>query len=481
MYRKPGGQITVYDFVLPFGGKLREDNRWVKKATLIPWDEIEEKYACLFPSLVGNVAKPARMALGALIIQATHNYSDRETVEQIRENPYLQFFLGFKEFNTDIPFNASLMVFFRKRFDAEKMSEINEMITLVEQKKKEKEDTGGDDGGNLPSGGGKPPKNKGKLILDATCAPADIRYPTDLSLLNEAREKLEEMIDTLHEPLRDSEKKPRTYRKKARRLYLKAAKNRKPKKQQIRKAVKQQLGFVARDLRSIDGLLSLTGDCVLSRRQQDELEVIRELCRQQQYMYEQNTHSVEDRIVSISQPHVRPIVRGKAGSGVEFGAKVAISLANGYAFLEQLNWNNFNESTTLQASVESYKERFGYYPEAVITDQIYRSRDNIRYCKDRGVRLSGPRLGRLPETELQKEKHLQRQDSKNRNAVEGKFGEGKRRYGLARIMARLRETGETAITLQLLVMNLEHRLRILFYLFYRLCLRGKQWLNWAAA
>jgi len=359
------------------------------------------------------------------------------------------------------------------------MSEINEMIALAEQR--EKEDARDDDGEDPSSGGGKPSKNKGKLILDATCTPADIRYPTDLSLLNEAREKLEEIIDTLHKPLRESKKKPRTYRKKARKLYLKAAKNRKLKKKQIRKAVKQQLGFVARNLRSIDKLLPLSGDSVLSRRQLGELEVIRELSRQQQYMYKQNTHSVEDRIVSISQPHVRPIVRGKAGATVEFGAKVAISLVNGYAFLEQLSWNNFNESTTLQESVESYKRRFGYYPEFVIGDQIYRNRENIHYCKERNIRLSGPRLGRPPETELQKEKHLERQDSKQRNAVEGKFGEGKRRYGLARIMARLRETGEAAITLQFLVMNLEHRLRVLFYLFCRHFFRGQYWLNWANA
>ncbi len=190
-------------------------------------------------------------------------------------------------------------------------------------------------------------------------------------------------------------------------------------------------------------------------------------------MYEHKTHRVNDRIVSISQPHVRPIVRGKVSATVEFGAKVAISLVNGYAFMEKLDWNNFNESTTLKASVEDYKRRFGHYPETVIADKIYRSRENISYCKSKDIRINGPRLGRPPQKELNTEKLLERQDAKVRNAVEGKFGEGKRRYGLNRIMARLQETSESVIALQFLVMNLERRLRVLFYLFFKKYFSGK--------
>jgi transposase, IS5 family len=91
MYRKPDGQMTIEDFTLPFEGKLKTDNRWVKMAEIIPWDEIEQEYAKLFENEIGNVAKPARMALGALIIKEKCGYSDIETVEQIAENPYLQF------------------------------------------------------------------------------------------------------------------------------------------------------------------------------------------------------------------------------------------------------------------------------------------------------------------------------------------------------------------------------------------------------
>jgi len=159
-------------------------------------------------------------------------------------------------------------------------------------------------------------------------------------------------------------------------------------------------------------------------------------------MYINRTHQIEDRIVSISQPHVRPIVRGKATSDVEFGAKVAINIVDGYAYVETLSWDAFNEGITLIESLECYRQRYGYYPETAQADKIYRNRENLRYCEERGIRLSGPRLGRPPaDKEKQIEQtRLERQDSSERNAVEGKLGEGKRRYSLARIMARLKET-----------------------------------------
>src|SRR5699024_10680939 len=165
---------------------------------------------------------------------------------------------------------------------------------------------------------------------------------------------------------------------------------------------------------------------------------------------------IEDRIVSISQPHVRPIVRGKTNARVEFGAKLSVSVIDGYAFLDVLSWDSYHEGKGLRESVEKYKERYGYYPEAVLADTIYRTRENRAYCKGRGIRLSGPRLGR-PSKDKQinaEQKRIERQDASERNAIEGKFGEGKRRYGLGLISARVQQASETAIALRLLLMNI---------------------------
>lgn len=493
-------------FYLPFGGKLNPENRWVKLAALIPWDKVEQKYVEAFKSPnKGEKALPIRVALGALIIKERLGLSDRETTLQIMENPYLQFFIGHAEFVDEEPFHHSLMTHFRERLGPEVVMEINEWIIEEAAKSEETESDDSQDDDDDPDDGqlafqvsdelsipedlppvSKPKKkasspqtsvtnaaeqtHRGNLILDATCAPADIKYPTDLGLLNHAREILEDIIDTLHEPHIGTIAKPRTYRNKARQAYLSVSKQRKASRKTIRKAVRKQLSFVKRDLQIIEEQMVETPLTQLSRRQYRRLLVIRELYRQQREMFDSKKHAISDRIVSIDQPHVRPMVRGKAGSQVEFGAKIAASVVDGYARVESMQWDSFNEAKTLQDSVESYKQRHGVYPEAILADKLYRNRENLRYCKELGIRLSGPRLGRPPKDGPNKAVLQQeRDDASERNQIEGKFGEGKRRFGLGRIRARLANTSQTVIALQFLVMNLERSLRVLFFLIFRWC------------
>lgn len=263
MYRKPSPQFTIDDFILPFSGKLSTENRWVQLAKLIPWDEFEEDYAFMFPSDRGNVAKPVRMALGSLIIQVRCGYTDRELVQQITENPYLQLFIGLKEYQLTPPFTPVALVKFRKRFKKKRLEKINERIAQVleaqqpgnraEIGKNDDNDDGPQGGsGSLPDRPAETASNQGTLILDATCIPADIKYPTDLGLLNEAREKLEDMIDTLHLANGKQGKKPRTYRLKAGKAYLSISKQRNPRKAQLRQGIKRQLQYCKRNLRNID-------------------------------------------------------------------------------------------------------------------------------------------------------------------------------------------------------------------------------------
>ena len=116
MYRKPSVQVSVYEYVSPFGRGLDPGNRWIRLSDTIPWDDIEASYAAHFRR-GGAPAKPSRFAFGALLIQKILNTSDVETVAQITENPYLQYFIGIREFQTNPPFNPSLMSIFRKRID----------------------------------------------------------------------------------------------------------------------------------------------------------------------------------------------------------------------------------------------------------------------------------------------------------------------------------------------------------------------------
>lgn len=460
MYSHTENQI---EFVLPFGGKLDPENRWVKLEKLIPWAKFELSYSrSLQGSGKGARAKSVRIALGSLIIKERLGTSDRETVEQIRENPYLQYFIGFKEYNEKKPFDPSMFVLFRKRLTQDTIAQINEAVTLGEKPEETESDKDDSDDGGSPG-------NKGKLLVDASCTPADITFPTDLKLLNKAREKSEEIIDVLHEPYIGVRKKPRTYRRQARKKFLAVAKSKRLSKGKRRKAIRKQLGYLDRNLRTIKNLSKEKSSLFsLDKTQYKNLLVINEVLRQQKWMHQNRENKIEDRIVSISQPYVRPIKRGKAGASTEFGAKISASLVDGYCFLDRLDWDNYNESGDLIAQIQSYKKRFGYYPSSVHADKIYRNRKNIKFCKEHEIRLSGPPLGRPPKdlTKRMASRKLARQDEIDRIAIEGKFGQGKRRFSLSRIMCKLSQTSETAIAIVFLVMNLEKMLRLDLLIFF---------------
>jgi transposase, IS5 family len=232
------------------------------------------------------------------------------------------------------------------------------------------------------------------------------------------------------------------------------------------KGIKKQLRYIKRNLSHIDELISLGASLKkLSKKEYKMLLVVGEVYRQQLWLYEENKTSIDNRIVSISQPHIRPIVRGKAGKKVEFGAKISASCFDGYVFLDKISWDNFNESGDFKTQVEAYKEYTGYYPKSIHVDQIYRTRQNRAWCKERGIKMSGPLLGR-PPVNISKEDKLKALESEGiRNYIEGKFGQGKRRFSLNLVMTKLPHTSETAIAVSFLVINLSTYLWRLLRLF----------------
>jgi hypothetical protein len=466
MYRFPSKQISVTDFGMPLGMKLDQENRWVKKSALIPWDEIELRYAALFKNRKGNVAKPLRLALGALLIQTQYQYSDIEVPMQIQETPCLQYFCGMPAYEDKVPFDSSLMVYFRKRLTPEILGEINEMIISRSKDDADLPNTKDDDDPGMPistDADDAEPTNEGDLIVDATCAPQNIRYPQDLSLLNEARENLEKMVDIMHDP-GDGEK-PRTYRRTARRDYLKTARKRQKTHKDVRKAIKKQLQYIRRDLETVAALQEKGNE--LPTWHQERLSAVRKLYGQQLQMYTSDTHKVEDRIVSLSQPWIRPIVRGKAKAKCEFGAKLDISVSNGLVRPEHTSFDAYNESGNLIEIIERYRKREGHYPERVLADGIYRNRGNLAFCKLKGIRLMGKPLGR-PRKDAPFDRKQMRTDEIDRIEVERQLSHAKGSYGLGLIRARLKDTSETAIALSIVALNLHHLEQILRTFFQRL-------------
>ena len=273
-YMENRDQLLIDEFSLPFGGKLRKDNRWVKMADLIPWEDIEEIYVRNMSQENGRYAYSARIAFGAIYIKEYGNLTDVETVNAIAENPYMQYFLGLKEFRDTPLFDSSMMVHFRKRFPVEDLAKINECICTgkwpEDMRNVDRNDLDDTESNDENSNDNDPPttsdnasshkgkrnkntskkkqkkqkKNRGKLLMDATVAPADIKYPTDIDLLNRSRELLETAINILWKHVPHNGHKLPYSAKKARKAYLALAKSKKWTNVSCRKAISEQLRYV---------------------------------------------------------------------------------------------------------------------------------------------------------------------------------------------------------------------------------------------
>ena len=241
-------QLTIQGFETPFAQKLDPTNRWVRLAEQVPWDKIVGVYLKqLNNQTLGASSINPRVVLGSVMIKHLKNLSDEETILEIQENMYLQYFIGYSSFTNEPAFDPSLFVEIRKRLGSAEMGQINdEIVSLFHQNQlskpinegneKDREDIDNEqvvdkqtDVEGHPDQENTAVSHSGRLLVDATACPQDIAYPTDLNLLNDARMKSEELIDLLYQPGMEKSK-PRTYRKQARKNYLRFAKSKQRKR-----------------------------------------------------------------------------------------------------------------------------------------------------------------------------------------------------------------------------------------------------------
>lgn len=204
----------------------------------------------------------------------------------------------------------------------------------------------------------------------------------------------------------------------------------------------QPLGKILKETRRLERENTQT-DSLLTVRQKSDLKIITRMYRQQKNHFENNDprESVRDRIVSVSKPYVRPIVRGKEMKGVEFGAKCNNILVDGLSFIEKLSFNAFSEGTRLPHCLKMHRKLFGVDARKVGGDAGYSGCANREYCKERGIHTSFVKRGR-PSLEKKKENDIIRNELARVRAtrMEGSFGTQKEHYGLKRIKARTRLT-----------------------------------------
>ena len=448
-------QLTIEEFKTPFQTSLLADNRWVKLSKVVPWDKFASAYMSMMTVDFGRPGISPRIVLGALIIKHLEKLDDRGVIAAIQENPYMQFFIGLKEFTTQSVFDPSLFVDIRKRAGNKVFDSLNvELIQSVSKKDDKKHNRQGKDKNNIPS------KNKGKMQADATVADQYITYPTDNGILNQSRKQCEKFIDTLYDLSGKAGVKPRTYRREIDKAYLDYSKKKKKREAAHRKMTRKLLECVNRDIKQINNMLDFFESkgswFPLKHLEQRMFWVINTAYTQQKLMYDTKTHSCTDRIVSIFQPHVRPIPRGKTKAQIEFGSKLGVSLDKGFARINTFSWDAYHEGGDLIKQVESYKELHGHYPELVQVDKIYATRENRSWLKERNIRITALPLGRRKnkENETYYQKRKRRKEAAERNHIEGKFGQGKNGYNLNEIRARLKNTSESWVACIFFIMNL---------------------------
>jgi len=232
MYKpKDRKTLVLFPEFFPFGGKLDDNNRWLRIAELIPWDDLEDEYRRHF-SDVGRPAKDAHLAIGLLLLKHMTGLSDEALVEVVSENPYMQAFCGFTEFVTEAMLDSSTLSKMRERLGLEffKQLERRTYKVLIDRKII---------------------RAKGMLV-DATVFPEEIRYPNDVGLLNMVREWL---VRTIRRMGKVVGKKPRTYSRRARQEYLKFSKKKNKTRKAIAKAKKAMLQYVRCNLKQMKDMV----------------------------------------------------------------------------------------------------------------------------------------------------------------------------------------------------------------------------------
>jgi IS5 family transposase len=426
-------QLELFEKTLPFGGKLDPNNRWIKLASQIDWQKFEITYAKTF-SHTGRPGINARIVIGALILKHKLAVSDDELTQQLTENPYLQFFIGLQGFQNESPFHSSTLSNVRERLGEREFDEFERFVIKDLRDKK------------LLS-----PKG---LLTDATVFESDITYPTDCELLNKARQYCVDQIKQLDGIVGT---KVRTYCRVAQKAYLNFNKKRRKTQKEIRLMQKSLLQYLRRNIGQLTELIENVEQKghVISTKMLNKFETIQKIYAQQKHMYDNRLKTIESRIVSLHKPHIRPIVRNKAGKKVEFGPKVSLSYVDGYLFVDHFSFENFNEGTRLLESVENFEERFGKYPDYVSVDQIYGTRENRAYLKEKGIRAAVRPLGRRKKNESSDiALRWRRNKQKERNRIEGAFGHTKAKYLLGEVRAKTPKTEYSWIRMALLSHNL---------------------------
>ena len=422
-------------FVVP---DLDQEHEIIKITKAIDWLSLSDNLARFYCPDNGRPTKPARAKVGLLILKHLYKMSDTDVVDLLKRDIYAQYLCDVSLKEAKDFLNPSSLTKFRKQIGLEG-------IKLIEQ-----EALNSLKRANLLKGR--------KLVTDTTVVPSDIAYPTDISLLEKIRNKAIGYLDIARQ---FGSKRFRTYKRIARKVYIQFTKIRHHTIKSRRKVQKQLLQFSRRNIQQLkEAMLRLSKSigndldktkAHLLKEAESFLDVAYKVLTQQKDVCKKLP--VKERIVSIHQPHIRPMVRGKYPVEVEFGPKILLNLKDNLLFLEDLKFNNVSDTNLLDTAIKGYKEHFGNLPTQLATDRGFWSPENLRLAYDYGI--SKIAMENKGKSSYLKGKPFRERLRRLRCSIEARISLAKRKYGLDRIRYRMPQGEEMWIRIGLISMNLK--------------------------
>jgi hypothetical protein len=270
-------------------------------------------------------------------------------------------------------------------------------------------------------------------MQDATCYESRISYPTDVKLIWTCCQEVYLLIQHRRKELKLRKSRMNYPRQKE--SFQSYQKTRKKTRRKEKKLRKRLLKFLLKLLQHADDLQQKY-HLSLSHKQQSKLHAVIKVYEQQHGKVYGHIEQIKDRIVSLSKPYIRPIVRGKETKTVEFGAKVNMLQIDGINFIEHLSYDAFNEGTRFQHGIFVQRKLFGKCTHQS-ADQIYATNANRKYCKQNNIVTNFIPKGKQKIQHIEQAAALRRTLNIARGTIlEGSFGNEKNHYFLQKIPAR---------------------------------------------
>ncbi len=448
MYTKESNEyqykLLQDSMIAPF---LDKNHPLYKISQVIDWVSLSEKLGQFYCSDNGRPTKPSRLKTGLLILKHMYQISDTDTLDTLKTNIYAQYLcaVSLEQINSKKILCSSSLTKFRRQIGKTGVKIIeDEVLNCLKR------------AGLL----------KGKrLVCDTTVVPSNIAYPTDVSLLEKVRSKAIELLERAKD---FGVEQFRTYKRTAKKVYIQyqkirhhTVKSRRKAQKQIRQFAQRNIGQLKQAVEKIKNTIRETADLVITstdkaKKQFAEkterfLDTASAIITQQKDVYKGSP--VQERIVSVHQPHIRPMVRGKYPVEVEFGPKILLNHKNGFLFLADLQFNNISDTRLLETAINRYRDTFGYLPTQLATDRGFWSKDNFKLAAE-DFKIPKVAIQNKGKSDYLKNKPFKERLRRLRCAIEAKISLAKRKYGLNRIRYSIPEGEEIWIRLGLTAMNL---------------------------